>query len=131
MKTKKDIKYYLNLPYRIIIQKDPDGGFFSEVEELEGCMSQGETYEEAYSNILEAMEGWLEVALEIGKEIPEPESESKYSGKFILRIPKSLHKKLAIKAKNENVSLNQYAVYLLSEKNALRQKNKHPENISP
>jgi len=127
MKTRKDIKYFLNLPYRIIIQKDPGEGFYSEVEELEGCMSQGETYEEAYANILDAMEGWLEIALKIGKEIPEPESESKYSGKFILRIPKSLHKKLAKKAKNENVSLNQYAVYLLSEKNALRKNDKQTE----
>jgi antitoxin HicB len=115
----KDVKYYMNLPYRIVIQKDPYGGFFAEVEELQGCMTQGETYEETYNNIIEAMEGWLEVAIERGIEIPEPGSESQYSGKFTLRIPKSLHKKLAQHAKKENVSLNQYAIHLLSERNAL------------
>jgi len=114
---KKDVTYYMNLPYKIVIQKDPFGGFFAEVEELEGCMTQGETYKEAYENILEAMEGWLEVALERGINIPDPESESQFSGKFTLRMPKSLHKKLAQSAKRENVSLNQYAIHLLSERN--------------
>ncbi|MCU0287216.1 MAG: type II toxin-antitoxin system HicB family antitoxin [Acidobacteria bacterium] len=114
----KDVKYYMNLPYRIVIQKDPYGGFFAEVEELQGCMTQGETYEEAYNNILEAMEGWLEVALEKDIPIPEPASESKYSGRFTLRIPRTLHKKLAQHAKKENVSLNQYAIHLLSRREA-------------
>jgi antitoxin HicB len=117
--NKKDARYYVNLPYKIIIQKDQYGGFFAEVEELEGCMTQGETYQEAYENILEAMEGWLEVAIEKNIKIPEPESESQYSGKFTLRLPKSLHRRLAQNAKKENVSLNQYAIHLLSERNAL------------
>ena len=82
----KDVKYYMNLPYRIVIQKDPYGGFFAEVEELEGCMTQGETYEEAYNNILEAMEGWLEVSLERGINIPEPEIEDRYSGKYAIHL---------------------------------------------
>jgi len=121
MKT-KDVKYYMNLPYRIVIQKDPYGGFFAEVEELQGCMTQGETYEETYNNIIEAMAGWLEVAIERGIGIPEPGSESQYSGRFTLRIPKSLHKKLAQHAKKEKVSLNQYAIHLLSEHHALHQR---------
>jgi len=112
----KDVKYYMNLPYRIVIQKDPYGGFFAEVEELQGCMTQGETYEEAYNNILEAMEGWLEVALEKDIPIPEPALESQYSGRFTLRIPRTLHKKLAQHAKKENVSLNQYAIHILSQR---------------
>ena len=118
---KKNINYYMNLPYKIMIQKDPHGGFFAKVEELEGCMTQGETYSEASKNIIEAMELWIEASLEMGMEIPEPVSEPGYSGKFILRLPKSLHKKLAEKAKMENVSLNQYAVHLLSERNILNQ----------
>ncbi len=113
---KKDVNYYMNLPYKIVIQKDPYGGFFAEVEELEGCMTQGETHEETYANILDAMEGWLETAIEQGISIPEPETESQYSGRFTLRIPKSLHKRLVQNAQKENVSLNQYAIHLLSER---------------
>ena len=52
--------------------------------------------------------------LEDGMEISEPSDLSHYSGQFKLRIPKSLHKKLSEKAKEEGVSLNQYCVYLLS-----------------
>lgn len=115
---KKDIAYYLELPYNIIIRKDPYGGYFAKVEELEGCMTQGETYEEAFKNIQEAMGLWLEDALEDGTEIPEPvPEEEEFSGKFVVRLPKTLHRKLARNAHKENVSLNQYVVFLLSERN--------------
>lgn len=115
---KKDLTYYMGLPYNIIIRKDPYGGYFAKIEELEGCMTQGETYEEALKNIREAMELWLENALEDGDIIPEPVAdEEDFSGKFVLRLPKTLHRKLARNASKENVSLNQYVVFLLSERN--------------
>jgi len=57
-------------------------------------------------------------ALEDGDNIPEPEELSKqnYSGKFNIRIPKSLYRDLAKKAKNESVSLNQLTTCLLSSR---------------
>jgi len=61
------------------------------------------------------MEGWLEVRLEYGDPIPEPVGDSNYSGKFNLRIPKSLHRRLSIEAVKEGISLNQYALYKLSK----------------
>jgi antitoxin HicB len=115
---KKNIEYYMKLPYKTIIIPDPYGGFFVKVEELEGCMSQGETEEEALKNIKEAKELWLETAIEMNIKIPEPEIEE-YSGKFVLRLPRSLHRKLANAAKKNNSSLNQYINYLLSERNQL------------
>ena len=60
------------------------------------------------------MEGWIETKLENGFEVPKPLEENNYSGKFVLRIPKTLHKKLALAAEKEGVSLNQYALYKLS-----------------
>ena len=60
------------------------------------------------------MEGWIETKLENGFSIPEPIDDEKYSGKFVLRLPKSLHKNLAIEAEKEGVSLNQYALYKLA-----------------
>lgn len=116
----KDVAYYMDLPYSIIIRKDPGGGYFAKVSELEGCMTQGETYEEALKNIREAMELWIEDAVADGDPVPEPTADEEYSGKFVLRLPKSLHRKLAGNARKENISLNQYAVFLLSEKNILR-----------
>jgi predicted RNase H-like HicB family nuclease len=88
--------------------------YFAEVLELDGCMSDGATPEEAYANIMEAMEGWIETKLDKGFEIPEPIDPEKYSGKFVIRMPKTLHARLAIKAAQEGVSLNQYSLHRLS-----------------
>ncbi len=119
-KKNLDLDYYMNLPYTIIIRKDQEGGYFAKIDELEGCMTQGETYEEVTKNIKEAMELWLEDALDDGQNIPLPIPGEDYSGKFVLRLPKSLHQKLSQNAKKEDVSLNQYALYLLADHNARR-----------
>jgi predicted RNase H-like HicB family nuclease len=114
----KDVKYYINLPYNYIIQPINDESgyyYYARVLELDGCQSTGETFEEAYTNIKEAMEGWIETKLEGGFEIPLPIGYDNFSGKFVIRIPKSLHYKLTVEAKKEGVSLNQYALYKLSK----------------
>jgi len=116
-KINKSLDYYMNLPYNFNIQQMEDEGekyFFIKVTELEGCMSDGKTMEEAQNNILDAMRGWIEVALEHADYIPEPKSIEEYSGKFVLRVPKSLHQRLAYESSREGVSLNQYALYKLS-----------------
>ena len=58
--------------------------------------------------IQEALELWLEVALEEGLSIPEPRDEEDYSGKFVVRMPRSLHRELVESAAHDGVSLNQY-----------------------
>ena len=103
----KTIEYYLSLPYIIELQHD-DEGWFVRVKELPGCTSQGDTAEEAVAMIQDAMTGWLEVALEGGVPIPEPRPEEEYSGKFVVRVPRSLHRELVETADREGVSLNQY-----------------------
>jgi predicted RNase H-like HicB family nuclease len=110
-------KEYLELPYNINIRHitDESGSYyFATVLELDGCMSDGETYGEAFENIKEAMEGWFETSLANGLHIPLPISADKYSGKFLLRIPKTLHARIAMEAQKEGISLNQYALYKLS-----------------
>lgn len=113
---KKDIDYYLSLPYKVVFRPSPEGGYGISVPELPGCISQGETLEEAFAMIEDAKRSWIACALEDGEEVPEPEpTESEnYSGKYVVRIPKSLHRDLVRKAKEENVSLNQLTTYLLS-----------------
>lgn len=51
----------------------------------------------------------------MGNPIPEPSSKKEYSGKFVLRVPKSLHRKLASLAEEEGVSLNHLLNTLLVE----------------
>lgn len=122
--TVKDLEYYMKLPYTIEIVPYKDGGYFAKIKELEGCMTEGETLEETLELLEDAKKAWLETALEDGIEIPLPESmreKKEYSGKILLRLPKSLHKKLAKAAQKEGVSINTYIVNLLSERNAERE----------
>ncbi len=117
----KLLRDYMKLPYTIRIIPEEAGGYFAEIQELPGCMTQGDTIEELMKNIEEAKELWIESALEIGKEIPLPEEMEKYSGKFLVRIPASLHRHIAKLAKKEGVSLNQMVLALLSERVTLEE----------
>ena len=110
----KTVDYYVNLPYTIELQHDQEEGWFVRVKELRGCTSQGDTAEEALNMIQDAMLAWLEVALEDGLPIPEPRPEEGYSGKFVVRVPRSLHRELVEQAEREGVSLNQYINVVLA-----------------
>lgn len=105
----------MGLPYTIELRNFPDEGCFARVKELSGCMSQGDTVAEAVANIQEAMQLWLEVALDHGDTIPEPRPDEDYSGKFVVRVPRSLHRELAEAARREGISLNQYINVALAQ----------------
>lgn len=111
---KKDFDYYVSLPHKIVLYPAEEGGFVVEIPDLPGCISQGDDIDDAYKMIEDAKRGWIEIALEQGRTIAEPSNHEDYSGKFNVRVPKSLHRTLAEKAREEGVSLNQYIVYQLS-----------------
>ena len=114
----KTIEYYLSLPYRLELVPDTDeGGFVASYPDLPGCLSVGDTIEDAVSHAADAKKAWLAAAIEDGVTIPEP-SVVEYSGQFKLRIPKSLHRSLAEHSKAEGISMNQYCLYLLSQNDA-------------
>ncbi len=116
MKTLDD---YLAMSYRMEVVEDKDeGGFIVSFPELPGCLTGGETIQEAIENAADAKRAWLKAALEEGIEIREPDSLEEYSGQFKLRIPRSLHRLLAEHSKREGISMNQYCVYLLSRNDA-------------
>ena len=105
------------LPYNYIIQPIHDDSgdyFYGRVMELDGCQSTGDSFEEAYQSLRGAMGGYIETKLENGFDIPEPVGSNDFSGRFVLRIPKSLHFRLSVEAEKEGISLNQYALYKLS-----------------
>ena len=111
------VNEYMKLPYTRLIQEMNDESghyFYGRIMELGGCQSTGDTPEELFRNLDEASEGYLEAMLENGLSIPLPETEEKYSGKFVVRLPKSLHQRLAMEADREGVSLNQLALYKLA-----------------
>ncbi len=117
MKGNKEIKpieYYLDLDYPVTVYEAPEGGFVVEVKDLPGCLSEGDTLDEAYARIKEVKHDWIEIAYEDGQEIPLPITEYEYSGNFVVRTAKYLHRELAERAKKEGVSLNQMIQILLS-----------------
>jgi antitoxin HicB len=131
---RKPMEYYLNLRYSVTLIPDETGGYVAEIEDLPGCFTQGETLEEVYANIEEARRLWIDVAYEDGQDIPEPREKQGYSGNFIVRGPKSLHRKLDQMAKREGVSLNQYLVATLSHSVGIqesRQSKTRQRDISP
>lgn len=115
----KTIDYYMSLPYHMEIIPDmEEGGYTAKFPDLPGCLTCAETIEDLMVSAQDAKKTWLMAAIEDGIEIAEPDSEadlSSYSGQFKLRMPRSLHRTLAVNAKKEGISMNQYCIYLLSK----------------
>jgi antitoxin HicB len=113
--SEQEIKRLMVLPYRIEMIPDDDGWFIS-IPDLPGCISQGSTIEEALEMIRDAQHMWLQTALEDGIAIPEPGSadQREYSGKFNVRVSRSLHRDLVRAATLEGVSLNLYVATALA-----------------
>jgi len=115
----KTIDEYMKLPYKMEIVPDlEEGGYAVCWPELPGCVTCGDTLEDAVRNADEAKYIWLEAALEDGLVIPKPANLDDYSGQFKLRLPKSLHRDLSEQAKAEGISMNQYCLYLLAMNSA-------------
>lgn len=117
--TTKSLEYYLGLKYPIEVVED-DGAWVASIPDLPGCHSFGDTVEQAVENVQKTKSLWIEGQYEAGASIPEPIEEDQYSGRFVLRIPKVLHRSLAYEAKKQGVSLNHYASHLLSQRQPLQ-----------
>ncbi len=112
---------YLSLTYPYQVIADPTGGYFIQFPDLPGCMTQVEERDDIGAMADEIRELWIEAVYERGDDIPLPSTSAGYSGKFVMRIPRSLHRTLAESAEREGVSLNQYASVLLARGDVLKQ----------
>ena len=108
------LDHYLALNYHKRLYQDDEGDWIVEIDDLPGCMADGRTPDEAIANSREAMRSWMESRISSGLDIPEPSIAEDYSGRILLRMPKYVHRRLAIQAQREGSSLNQYIVSLLS-----------------
>lgn len=86
------------------------------VIEFPDILEYADTPEEARALIIDAIETTQDILVEKEKEIPQPSSilDDNYSGRVTLRMPKQLHKNMALSANQDGTSLNQYMVFLLS-----------------
>lgn len=89
-------------------------GFLITFPDLPGCMADGATMDEAVLNGRDAVRSWILTAREFGDPVPAPGSGGE-PGRFVQRLPKSLHTKLAARAKQEGVSLNTLVLTFIAE----------------
>ena len=115
----RDVIAYLKRPYSRIILPESDGTFRGEILEFPGCIAVGKTAAATIASLENAAESWLMAAIEQRQSIPEP-VETEFSGRLMLRLPKSLHKKAAFIAAREGVSLNQFIVMTISQSSGER-----------
>jgi antitoxin HicB len=101
------------------LTNEDGGGFLISFPDLPGCMSDGETIEEAVANGRDAFSAWISAVADQGKPIPKPTAKpaemQEVSGKFVARLPKSLHARLVVRAKQEGVSLNTLVLTFIAE----------------
>lgn len=108
---------YLKEPYARVLTPDEEaGGYTAEILEFPGCVTEGDTADEALSNLEDAAAGWIEATLNSGREVPEPSAPSGYGGRVALRLPRSLHRRAMQMAERDGTSLNQFLVSAIAER---------------
>lgn len=95
------------------LSEEEGGGWLISYPDLPGCISDGETPEEAIANGKDAVDAWIKAMQEAGREIPAPGEAP--SGKFVARVPRSIHARLAARARSEGVSMNALVSAFLAE----------------
>jgi antitoxin HicB len=115
--TKKNLDYYLNLPYTYIIEwSDVDGCFLGSIVELERNMTCGQTREEVLVNLKEALVSYVTTSLDNNMEIPEPLKIEDFKGSITYRTSKERHYRLAKQAKLYGKSINAFIDEVIGEK---------------
>lgn len=113
---KTNAKAYLVRPYkRVLIPDRETGTYTAEIAEFPGCVTEGKTPTEALRRLEAAAESWIEAVLDARQTVPEPMEEQEYSGRLVLRLPRSLHRRAAERARAEGISLNQFIATTLAE----------------
>ena len=127
---RKSLDDYLALEYPFHVIADPDGGYVVIFPDLPGCLTQADSYEEIVEMAQDVRTLWIETAYDQGLDIPLPSYPEEYSGKFNVRLPRSLHRMLAESAAQEGVSLNQYVTMLLARRDAQERVERRLEAIA-
>ena len=101
--------------YSIVLQwSDEDEGYVATISELPGVSAVGETPEKAVAEVQDAAVACIESMEDLGETVPEPNLLPIYSGQLRVRMPHTLHARLATRAQIEGVSLNSFILHLLS-----------------
>lgn len=111
-----DVTQVPDYPFEVRpLSADEGGGWLVAFVDFTDCVSDGATVEEAIANGHLALEETIAALKEAGHPVPGPGGTTAASGKFVARLPKSVHARLSSRARAEGVSLNTLVVSLLSE----------------
>jgi antitoxin HicB len=112
----KTLEEYLALPYTMMVKWSADDQLYvARVKEIERCTGHGDNEAEALAMLRDNLRDWVAFCLEAGDQVPVPsELEHLPSGKWLQRVPKSLHKRVIECAEADGVSLNAFVTVCLS-----------------
>ena len=128
----KTLEYYLGLEYSFNAIADPDGGYVVVFPDLPGCMTQGDTLDEVRHMAEEARLLWLEAEYDADPDsIPLPSYPDDFGGEVALGLSESLRRSLSESAEAEGVSVNEYAIMLLTQGDAERRRERRSATGSP
>ena len=109
---KKKVAY----PFEIrTLSADEGGGYLISYPDFNVCIADGETIEEAIKDGEKALAAVIASLKARGLPVPAPGSRDAYSGKFVQRLPKSLHARLQAQARREGVSINTLTIAYIAE----------------
>ncbi len=94
------------------LSKEEGGGYLVEYPDIPGCMSDGETVEEAIAHGREALRDCVDVFSQWGRKLPKPGIEA---AQWRQRLPRTLYSKLTKQAENEGVSINSFVTAIIAE----------------
>jgi predicted HicB family RNase H-like nuclease len=103
-------------PYSRVLIPQEDGRFTAEILEFPGCVAEGADPEAAYAKLEAAAESWLLSCLANETAVPPPLTNYEVSGRFALRLPRSLYVRASKASAREGISLNQYVTAAVAEK---------------
>ncbi len=103
------------------LSEDEGGGYLISFPDFSECISDGESPEQAIHNGMDALAETIAALEDLRLPVPEPGSGGSYSGRFVQRIPRSLHARLAARAKHEGVSMNALVSAFLAESLGVRE----------
>ena len=115
MEVQVDPKEILKRPYARVLTPDPDGRVTAEIMEFPSCVAYGDNAANALARLEDVAAEWIAATVEQGQDIPEPMDSTDFSGKLVLRMSRGLHRRAALCAERESVSLNSFIVTSLAE----------------
>jgi antitoxin HicB len=106
--------------YTIDLDPEEDGTFVAEVVELPGCLAAGDDPNDAVALLRDSFAIWVEDARASGRPVPPP-SRFGPNGRLLLRLPRSLHARLAKAAERDGVSVNAFVTATVAERVGTRE----------